>query len=199
MTRATFVAIGAATRQVVAERDPLIARKVPLLAKAQPWVGHRRADPQSRHRRRLDRQVLTRPPRSRWWPPPSMRLLWFRPPRRRASWQPANSSVAHDHGAARGRHPDLPCIFPSGPEGRIGTGFHEISARKSDFALVAAAAQVAPDADGRSGTALAAGLGGAGDSPICLDWGGGSPGWIAIGGRCGARGRRSRHRRAGHR
>ena len=36
----TFVAIGAATRQVVAERDPLVARKVPLLAKALPWVGH---------------------------------------------------------------------------------------------------------------------------------------------------------------
>src|SRR5262245_39996386 len=34
------VAIGAATRQAVAERDPVIARKVPLLAKALPWVGH---------------------------------------------------------------------------------------------------------------------------------------------------------------
>ena len=35
-----LVTIGATTRQVVAERDPLLARKVPLLAKALPWVGH---------------------------------------------------------------------------------------------------------------------------------------------------------------
>ena len=38
--------------------------------------------------------------------------------------------------------------FPVWTEGRIGTGFHEVSSRKSDFALVAAAAQVALDADG---------------------------------------------------
>jgi CO/xanthine dehydrogenase FAD-binding subunit len=43
-----------------------------------------------------------------------------------------------------------------------------VSARKSDFALVAAAAQIALDADGRC-TALAVGLGGAGDIPVRLD------------------------------
>ena len=39
--------------------------------------------------------------------------------------------------------------FPVWPHARIGTGFFEISARRSDFALVAAAAQVALDDDGR--------------------------------------------------
>ena len=34
------VSVGAATRQAAAERDLLIARKAPLLAKALPWVGH---------------------------------------------------------------------------------------------------------------------------------------------------------------
>src|SRR6185295_10812168 len=34
------VAIGAATRQCVVERDPLVAAKVPLLAKVMPFVGH---------------------------------------------------------------------------------------------------------------------------------------------------------------
>ncbi len=58
--------------------------------------------------------------------------------------------------------------FPVWSEGRIGTGFHEISARKSDFALVGAAAQVALDADGRC-MALAVGLGGTGDIPVRLD------------------------------
>ena len=32
--------IGAATRQVQAERSAVVARHVPLLAKALPWVGH---------------------------------------------------------------------------------------------------------------------------------------------------------------
>jgi CO/xanthine dehydrogenase FAD-binding subunit len=58
--------------------------------------------------------------------------------------------------------------FPVWKGGRIGTGFHEVSARKSDFALVAAAAQVALDAEGRC-TAIAVGLGGATDTPQRLD------------------------------
>jgi CO/xanthine dehydrogenase FAD-binding subunit len=34
------IVIGATTRQAAAERDPLIAAKVPLLAEVFPWVGH---------------------------------------------------------------------------------------------------------------------------------------------------------------
>src|SRR5262245_19565273 len=34
------VTIGAVTRQSVAEHDPVVAAKLPLLAKALPWVGH---------------------------------------------------------------------------------------------------------------------------------------------------------------
>src|SRR5262245_28467973 len=34
------VEIGAATRQAVAEHDPIVTRSVPLLARALPWVGH---------------------------------------------------------------------------------------------------------------------------------------------------------------
>ncbi len=34
------IVIGATTRQAAAERDPLIAAKLPLLAKVFPWVGH---------------------------------------------------------------------------------------------------------------------------------------------------------------
>jgi carbon-monoxide dehydrogenase medium subunit len=58
--------------------------------------------------------------------------------------------------------------FPVWSKGRIGTGFQEVSARRSDFALVAGAAQVALDADGRC-TALTIGIGGAGDKPVRLD------------------------------
>src|SRR5919201_4784767 len=38
--------------------------------------------------------------------------------------------------------------FPRWRDGRIGVGFHEVSARRSDFAFAAAAAQVAIDDDG---------------------------------------------------
>jgi CO/xanthine dehydrogenase FAD-binding subunit len=58
--------------------------------------------------------------------------------------------------------------FPVWPHKRIGVGFFEISARKSDFAFVAAAAQVALGDDGRCLDA-ALGVGGIGDRPLRLD------------------------------
>jgi CO/xanthine dehydrogenase FAD-binding subunit len=59
--------------------------------------------------------------------------------------------------------------FPVWPdEGRIGTGFQEVSARRSDFALVAAAAQLQLDASGACRRA-ALGVGGAGPVPMLLE------------------------------
>ena len=34
------VAIGAITRQCTVERHPLVAARLPLLAKVMPWIGH---------------------------------------------------------------------------------------------------------------------------------------------------------------
>ena len=58
--------------------------------------------------------------------------------------------------------------FPVWPHQRIGVGFFEVSARKSDFAFVAAAAQVALDDEGRC-LDIALGVGGIGDRPLRLD------------------------------
>src|SRR5258708_34056989 len=58
--------------------------------------------------------------------------------------------------------------FPVWPHARVGTGFHEVSARQSDFAFVAAAAQVAIDDDGRCLDATL-GLGGVGDRAVRID------------------------------
>ena len=58
--------------------------------------------------------------------------------------------------------------FPVWPHRRIGVGFFEISARRSDFAFVAAAAQVALDDEGRC-LDVALGVGGVGDRPLRLD------------------------------
>jgi CO/xanthine dehydrogenase FAD-binding subunit len=58
--------------------------------------------------------------------------------------------------------------FPLWAHRRVGTGFHEVSARQSDFAFVAAAAQVALDEDGRC-IDVALGLGGVGDRAVRID------------------------------
>jgi CO/xanthine dehydrogenase FAD-binding subunit len=58
--------------------------------------------------------------------------------------------------------------FPVWPHKRIGVGFFEISARRSDFAFVAAAAQVALDDEGRC-LDVALGVGGVGDRALRLD------------------------------
>ena len=58
--------------------------------------------------------------------------------------------------------------FPIWRHARLGTGFHEVSARQSDFAFVAAAAQVALDGNGQCVDA-ALGIGGVGDRAVRLD------------------------------
>jgi CO/xanthine dehydrogenase FAD-binding subunit len=58
--------------------------------------------------------------------------------------------------------------FPVWSEQSVGTGFHEINARQSDFAFVSAAAQVAVDAAGRC-TRAAIGIGAATAVPLRLE------------------------------
>jgi CO/xanthine dehydrogenase FAD-binding subunit len=58
--------------------------------------------------------------------------------------------------------------FPVWPHRRIGVGFFEVSSRRSDFAFVAAAAQIALDGEGRC-LDIALGLGGVADRPLRLD------------------------------
>ena len=57
--------------------------------------------------------------------------------------------------------------FPVWRGERIGTSFHEVSARRSDFAFVSAAAQIALDADGRC-ERVALGIGAIADAPVRL-------------------------------
>jgi carbon-monoxide dehydrogenase medium subunit len=162
----THLAIGAATRQAVAERDPLVASKSPLLVKALPWVGHA----PTRNRGTIGGSIANGDPAAEI-PLVAVTL----------DATLVVETVAETSELTAGDFYLGPMItalpedgiltsvrFPVWAEGRIGTGFHEVSARKSDFALVAAAAQVALDADCRC-TALALGVGGAGDTPVRLD------------------------------
>jgi CO/xanthine dehydrogenase FAD-binding subunit len=58
--------------------------------------------------------------------------------------------------------------FPRWRDARIGVGFHEVSARRSDFAFASAAAQVAIDDDGVC-RRLALGIGAVTACPLRLD------------------------------
>jgi carbon-monoxide dehydrogenase medium subunit len=161
-----FVVIGAATRQVEAETSALVTADVPLLAAALPWVGHQ----PTRNRGTIGGSIANADPAAEI--PLVARTL------------DADIVIADEEGSRIIPARDFflgamstalspgACIrevrFPVWSEGRIGVGFHEISARRSDFAYVAAAAQVALDADQRC-LRIALVLAGLADRPIAID------------------------------
>jgi CO/xanthine dehydrogenase FAD-binding subunit len=158
--------IGAATRQAVAEHDPAVARSVPLLSLALPWVGHA----PTRRRGTIGGSITHGDPAA------EIALVAVTLGAGLA-FQSADETgeIAADEFYLGPMITSLPegailtaVRFPAWTAGRIGAGFHEVSARRSDFALVSAAAQVALDADGRC-TRLTVGIGGAGDTPVRLE------------------------------
>jgi CO/xanthine dehydrogenase FAD-binding subunit len=159
------VVIGATTRQVEAECSALIARRVPLLAKALPFVGHA----PTRNRGTVGGCVANADPAAEI----PLVLVTL-----------AGTIVVRDAAGTREIAADAfflgPMMtalasaaivtelrFPVWGGERIGVGFHEIATRASDFAFAAAAAQVSLDASGRC-TACAVGIGAATPKPIRL-------------------------------
>ena len=165
-TEADAVVIGAVTRQVEVERSEIVRRSLPLLTKALPWVGH----PPTRNRGTVGGSIANADPSAEIplvavtlgaeieIANPSDRM---RMPADEFFIGPMLTSVMSG---------DCVCAvrFPLWTHKRIGTGFHEVSARQSDFAFVAAAAQVAIDEERRCIEATL-GLGGVGDRAIRID------------------------------
>ncbi len=159
------VSIGATTRQCVVERDVLVAREVPLLARAIPFIGHSatrargtiggslaNADPAAELALiavtldavlsyRADGQTSTIPARE-FFVGPMITTL------------PVGACLSGVR-------------FPVWL-GKVGVGFHEVNARRSDFAFVSAAAQVELGADGKC-KRIAIGVGAATDFPMRLE------------------------------
>jgi CO/xanthine dehydrogenase FAD-binding subunit len=160
------IVVGATTRQAQAEHDPVIKTSVPLLAQVLPWVGH----PPTRNRGTIGGSIANADPSA------EIPLV--------AVTLGAEILLAAAHGERSAPADDFfvgamltaigpgECIrairFPVWPHKRIGTGFFEISARRSDFAFVAAAAQVALDGEDRC-IDVALGIGGVGERPLRLD------------------------------
>jgi CO/xanthine dehydrogenase FAD-binding subunit len=160
------IVIGATTRQVEAERSAMIASRVPLLARALPFVGHA----PTRNRGTLGGSVANADPAAEI----PLVLVTL-----------DGSVVVRDGGKTQeiaaqdfALGPMMTALasgglvmalrFPCWTGGRIGVGFHEVSTRASDFAFAAAAAQVALDAAGRC-TKCAIGIGAATPRPVRLD------------------------------
>lgn len=141
------VAIGPCTRQADAEASEVIRQHLPLLAKALPFVGH----DQTRNRGTVGGSLAHADP--------SAEIVLV------AVALQAELTLARAGGermAATDNFLDGPmttileedeCLtairFPRWTEpGRVGVGFHEVSPRAGDFAVVAAAAQLLLDDDG---------------------------------------------------
>lgn len=160
------IVIGAAARQVEVEKSAAARRHLPLLSRALPWVGH----PPTRNRGTVGGSIANADPSAEI----PLVAVTLGAEIEIANLE-GNSSMPADEffiGAMVTSATPGDCLtsvrFPVWPEKRIGTAFQEVSARKSDFAFVAAAAQVALDEEGRC-ERIALGVGGLGDRPISLD------------------------------
>jgi CO/xanthine dehydrogenase FAD-binding subunit len=160
-----FVRIGACTRQVAVERDDTLAARVPLLRQALAWVGHM----QTRNRGTIGGSLAHADPCAEL--PLVAQVLGARMRLRSSRGERSVEAGKFFAGPMATALRSDECLeeihWPVWPERRVGSAFTELSIRHGDFALVAAAAQVALDGDGRC-TRAAFGLGGAGGTPLAF-------------------------------
>jgi CO/xanthine dehydrogenase FAD-binding subunit len=160
------VAIGATTRQCVLERDPVVAARLPLLARALPLVGHAPI----RARGTIGGSLANADPAAEI----ALVAVTLGALLRYREGAEVREIAAADFflGPMMTALPPAGCLtavrFPVWREARIGTAFHEINARQSDFAFAAAAAQLALDQDGVCCRA-AVGIGAVTAVPLRLD------------------------------
>lgn len=157
--------IGAAVRQCEAEKSPLVASDLPLLAAALPWVGHL----PTRSRGTIGGSIANADPSAEIC---LVATTLGAEIRLREGDEEIETPVEEFHlGAMFTAAAPEACLtsvsFPCW-SGRIGVGFQEISARRSDFAFAAAAAQIELNDDG-SCARIAVGIAGVEDHPIRLD------------------------------
>jgi CO/xanthine dehydrogenase FAD-binding subunit len=160
------ISIGAATRQSVVEDDPLIRAKLPLLAKAMPLVGHA----VTRARGTVGGSLANGDAAAEI----VLVSVTLGATLRFRDGGVTREVAAEEFflGPMLTVMPPSACLvaarFPVWSESRVGVGFHEVNARQSDFAFVAAAAQIAVDAQGRC-TRAAVGLGALAAQPLRLN------------------------------
>ena len=161
------VVIRAGTRQRAAERSNVVRGNLPLLALALPFIGHW----QTRNRGTIGGSLACADP-SAEIPLVAMTLDAALVARSTAGGEriiPAGeffeaammTNLAEDECLVEARFP----VWSD--DGSVGTGFHEVSSRKSDFAVASAAAQIALDDEGVC-RRIAVAVGGVAPSPTRL-------------------------------
>ena len=139
--------IKACTRQAIAERSMELSAQLPLLAKALGHVGHT----QTRNRGTVGGSVANADPAAEI--PVVAQTLNAAMVMKSAKGERTVRAGDFFFSAMDTAVEDEECLlevrFPIWRENRVGTGFQEVSIRDSDFALVAAAAQLAVDEDGQ--------------------------------------------------
>lgn len=161
--RDNHVAIGAMTRQRAAELSPAVRDAVPLLARALRFVGH----VQTRNRGTVGGSLVHGDPSAEI--PLAAVALDAELEAEATGGKRAYAAASFFEGPMVTAIAPDECLvearFPVWSGGRIGTGFQEVASRRGDFAIVAAAAQVALDGDGTC-TRIAAALGGVAPRPV---------------------------------
>jgi carbon-monoxide dehydrogenase medium subunit len=160
------IAIGATTRQCVLERDASIGAVLPLLAKVMPFVGHAA----TRSRGTIGGSLANADPAA------EISLvavtlgatLVYRQGEASAEIAASGFFLSPMMTAL----PPTACLtaarFPFWRDARIGVGFHEVSARRCDFAFASAAAQIALDEEGLC-RRVVLGIGAVTPCPLRLD------------------------------
>jgi len=156
---------GACTRQCVVERDHALAARVPLLRQGLAWVGH----VQTRNRGTIGGSLAHADPCAEL--PLVAQVLGARMLLRSGSGTRTLDAEKFFAGPMATNVRPGECLeeihWPAWSWRHTGSAFTEISVRHGDFAMVAAAAQIAVDGDGRCVRA-AFGLGGVGGTPLAF-------------------------------
>ncbi len=159
------VRMGACTRQCTIERDDMLAASVPLLRQALAFVGHA----QTRNRGTAGGSLVHADPSAEL--PLVAQILEARlilRAKSAARTVPASSFFTGPMMTILAPDECLEEIqWPVWREQKAGSAFTEISRRHGDFAMVAAAAQIVVDDEGRC-TRATFGVGGAAPTPVAF-------------------------------
>lgn len=159
------IMIGAATRQCLAERSPLVKAKLPLMARAIPWIGHTA----TRARGTVGGSIANGDPAAEL---PLMAVTLEATLSYRADGATEEMPAGEFY-----LGPTITSLPPGAVltgvrfpvwSGKVGTSFHEVNARSSDFAFVAAAVQLKLSDDGTC-ERITIGIGAVTDYPVKLE------------------------------
>ncbi|HET7764250.1 MAG TPA: xanthine dehydrogenase family protein subunit M [Burkholderiales bacterium] len=160
-----FCRIGACTRQMTIERNDWLGARVPLLRQALAWVGHA----QTRNRGTVGGSLAHADPSAEL--PLAARVLGAKMTLRSSKGARTLDAEQFFTGPMSTLVRPDECLeeihWPVWNGNRTGSAFTEIAIRHGDFAMVAAAAQVALDSSDRC-TRAAFGLGGASGTPLAF-------------------------------